>query len=116
MTKPILDDVAVTNQIASSARGPAVSVLVVVPTLNEASHIEAVLRDLLAGEQNSGQAVSLNVVVVDGGSTDETCRIVERMAAVYPNLQLLFNRARIQSAAVNLAVRHFGHLAEILVR
>lgn len=94
----------------------AVPVLVVVPTLNEASHIECVLTQLLSSEPSSEPSIGLNIVVVDGGSTDETCRIVERMAEAYPNLHLLHNPARIQSAAVNLAVRRFGHEAEILIR
>jgi len=92
-----------------------VSVLVVVPTLNEARGIEAVLTELLADAGDSPQ-ISMRVVVVDGGSSDQTCQIVERLALVHPNLELLHNRARIQSAAVNLAVRRFGRDADVLVR
>jgi succinoglycan biosynthesis protein ExoA len=118
MTQQGLDEISAPHGAAFplSELGRPVQVLVVVPTLNEASHIEGVLAELLSSEPDSESGIALNVVVVDGGSTDETCSIVERLAAIYPNLRLLFNRARIQSAAVNLAVRRFGQGAEVLVR
>jgi succinoglycan biosynthesis protein ExoA len=90
-------------------------VLVVIPTLNEASHIQAVLAGILA-DADSTPDLTTNVVVVDGGSTDGTCQLVEQVAARRPGLELLHNRAKIQSAAVNLAVRRFGHTADVLVR
>jgi len=94
---------------------PATSVLVVVPTLNEAHGIETVLRQLLS-DSSDGPALNMKVVVVDGGSRDDTCRIVEQLALAHPNLELVHNRARIQSAAINLAVRRFGRDADVLVR
>ncbi len=48
--------------------------LVAIPTLNEARHIERVLSDLLAGTADLPDA---RIAVVDGGSTDGTTDIVE---------------------------------------
>lgn len=88
--------------------------LVVIPTLNEAAHIEQVLRELGAG-LHAGAPV--HFVVADGGSTDGTQDIVRGLAAEWPwALTLLNNPKRLQSAAVNLAVRQFGQDASLLVR
>jgi len=93
----------------------ATSVLVVIPTLNEAHGIAGVLKELLS-DAGDVPALNMKVVVVDGGSSDATRSIVEQLALVYPNLELVHNRARIQSAAVNLAVRRFGRDADVLIR
>jgi succinoglycan biosynthesis protein ExoA len=97
---------------AHAAAAPP-SVLVVVPTLNEADHIERVLSGLLA---ESAQLPRLRIVVADGGSTDGTVQLVEAAARQHPEVVLLHNPARIQSAALNLAARRFGHGADVLIR
>lgn len=89
------------------------SVLVVIPTLNEARHIESVLRSLNAGLP---AAARTQFIVADGGSTDGTQAIVERLGVEMGNVGLLHNPKRIQSAAVNLAVERFGRDVDILVR
>lgn len=87
-------------------------VLCVIPALNEAAHIEEVLSQLLT---DTGD-LALRIVVADGGSTDDTCRIVQRFALTHPNVLLIHNPARIQSSAVNSAVRRYGRDADVLVR
>lgn len=89
------------------------STLVVIPTLNEASHIGRVVADLLAHVRPHWD---LTVVVADGGSTDGTPHIVRGLMARYPALKFLHNPRRLQSAAVNLAVRQFGQDREVLIR
>jgi len=88
-------------------------VLVVVPTLNEAAHVESVVTGLLA-EQASFRA--FQVVVADGGSTDGTVGLAEALGRRHPALSVIHNRDRLQSAAINLAVRKFGADADILIR
>ncbi len=88
-------------------------VVVVIPTLNEAITIERVLKQL---SDDLPANCLVEFVVVDGGSTDGTPSIVGGLMTRQPNLQLLHNPHRIQSTAVNLAVRTFGHGAELLVR
>ncbi|WP_051378225.1 glycosyltransferase family 2 protein [Derxia gummosa] len=89
------------------------SILVVIPTLNEARTIEGVIASLLADPPRDAR---LDLVVADGGSGDGTQAIVERIAAARANVRLLHNPRRLQSAAVNLAARQFGAGAELLVR
>jgi succinoglycan biosynthesis protein ExoA len=78
--------------------------MVVIPCLDEAMHIEALIERLAP----SARRLGLKIVVVDGGSSDGTREIVERIAASDPRVALLGNGKRIQSAAVNLAVETFG--------
>ncbi len=85
-------------------------VLIVIPTLNEAAHIGGVLDTLLPFAERHGA----RIVVADGGSTDGTRALVT--ARPEPGIVLLDNPRRLQSAAINLAVEHFGDEADWLIR
>jgi succinoglycan biosynthesis protein ExoA len=87
--------------------------LVAIPTLNEARHIERIVSDLLAGTADLPDA---RIAVVDGGSTDGTTDIVSRIARENPRVSLLRNPARIQSAAINLAARQLGRDTDVMIR
>jgi len=88
------------------------SSLIVIPCLNEAAHIGALLGQLCPAAARLGA----RIVVADGGSTDGTLAIVGEIAAKDPRVILLHNKRRIQSAAINLAVGTFGEGAEYLIR
>jgi succinoglycan biosynthesis protein ExoA len=92
---------------------PLRNILVVIPTLNEARGIEAVVNAL---HEDLPTNARVSMVVVDGGSTDDTVPIVQRLARRRPLLSVMHNDKRIQSAAVNLAARTAGHDADVLVR
>ncbi len=77
------------------------SILVAIPTLNEAIHIEATLTELLSG---APEMARVKIVVADGGSTDGTPDIVARMAARHDNIHLIDNPGRLQAAAINSVV------------
>jgi succinoglycan biosynthesis protein ExoA len=87
-----------------------VSVLVVIPCLNEEAHLPGLLGQLLTENPEA------TIVVADGGSNDGSRDIVRGLAAVHPRLQLLDNPRRIQSAGVNLAASRFGDRHRWLVR
>ncbi len=76
---------------------PGPSVTVAIPVLNEERHIDACLDAVAA--QTYGQV--LEVLVVDGGSSDATRELVARRGG---NVRLLHNPRRIQSAALNVAL------------
>jgi succinoglycan biosynthesis protein ExoA len=88
-------------------------ILVVIPTLNEARHIEKVLRDLHTDLPADAQT---DFVVCDGGSSDQTVDIVESLMPEMPTLCVLHNPKRLQSAAVNLAVERLGDGVDLLIR
>lgn len=92
-------------------------VTVVVPTLNEAGYIEACLASLV----KQWPASACEIMVMDGGSEDDTVACVEAFAARhpapdFPSIRALPNPQRIQSAAVNLAARLATPRATILIR
>lgn len=93
------------------ARGE--DVVVVIPTLNEGRHIEACVRSLMTGDKRLKQ---IEMIVADGGSRDWTRAVVEMLQEEFPNLRLLHNPKRLQSAAVNAAARGAGIGRRILVR
>src|SRR5205085_3230075 len=79
-------------------RGGAMTptVTVAIPVLDEAPHIDACLRAVAA--QTYGDVIE--VLVVDGGSSDDTCAL----AARHPGVRVLHNPRRIQAAALNIAL------------
>ncbi len=85
--------------------------LIVVPALNEAEGIVAVMDTLLAGAPPGTR-----LVVADGGSTDGTRDLVEGYSADNPAVTLIANDARIQSAGINRAVGLHGNGARYLLR
>ena len=88
------------------------SSLIVIPCLNEAAHIGALLEQLRPAAQRLGA----RIIVADGGSTDGTLGLVGEIAAKDAQVVLLHNPKRIQSAAINLAVASHGDGAEYLIR
>jgi succinoglycan biosynthesis protein ExoA len=86
-------------------------VLVVIPCLNEAKHIEKVVTRLLA----EGDRLNLKIVIADGGSTDRTLEIARRLSKVDRRVVLMDDPKRI-AAAVNGAVRKYGDGAQFLIR
>ncbi|AKH42797.1 succinoglycan biosynthesis protein ExoA [Altererythrobacter atlanticus] len=86
------------------------SILAVIPCLNEINHIGVLLDQFLADPD-----IGL-LVVADGGSSDGTREIVQQRAQVEGRLILLDNPARIQSAGINLAVARYGQGYDWLLR
>lgn len=85
------------------------SILAVIPCLNEAAHLPALLRQMLADPTID------RIVVADGGSSDGSRAIVAEFAQSC-RVILLDNPARIQSAGVNRAVREYGMGYDWLLR
>jgi succinoglycan biosynthesis protein ExoA len=72
------------------------TVTVAIPVLNEERHLDACLA-AVAAQTYEG---IVEVLVVDGGSTDGTRALVGR----HPGVRLLDNPRRIQAAALNIAI------------
>jgi len=94
-------------------RASAGEILVAIPTLNEARHIEVCLDSLMAGDERLAQ---IQFVVADGGSTDGTRDLLEALSARFPNVTWIDNPGRLQSAAINRVAEQFGGGRTILVR
>jgi glycosyltransferase involved in cell wall biosynthesis len=62
---------------------------IVIPAYNESARIEAALERVMSCINEQGW--DAEVLVVDDGSTDDTCQIVERWMKQYPRLHLVQN-------------------------
>jgi len=77
-------------------------VTVIMPIRNEAGFIERSLGAVLAQDYPADR---LEVLVVDGMSTDGTREKVQAWLALYPNLRLLDNPGRIVPVGMNIGIR-----------
>ena len=83
-----------------SSRSPSLSL--VIPCLNEARYLPACLDAVLA---NDYPQEDLEILVVDGGSSDGTRAIVEEYARRHPSVRLLENIKRVTPAGLNVGIR-----------
>lgn len=90
--------------------GPSIAVLV--PALNEERYIGACVESLLAQHTDA----LLEVLVLDGGSTDATRSVVGAIAERDPRVRLLDNPGRLQSAACNLGADEAAPTVTTLIR
>lgn len=87
-------------------------VAVVIPVYNEERYIACCLESVIAQEYPAGR---LEIVVVDGMSTDRTRQIVAEFQARHPRVKLLDNPRRIIPAAMNIGICH-AREADVIVR
>jgi succinoglycan biosynthesis protein ExoA len=83
----------------SEARLPKVSVVVAV--LNEVGNLPQFLESVVAQDY---PADLVEVLVVDGGSTDGSLELAEAAVAARPNMRMFHNREKIQSVGFNLGI------------
>lgn len=87
-------------------------ILIVIPCLNEAAFIEGLTRFIVA----DCAAMNIHLVIADGGSTDGTVEIAQRLAREFACVDVMDNPKKLQSAALNRAVQFYGDEADILIR
>jgi succinoglycan biosynthesis protein ExoA len=88
-------------------------VLIVIPSLNEAANIEHIIETV----QDDEYCREALIAVSDGGSSDETVAIVERIGRRHPRVRVLGTVDRLSiSASVNRAVDVFASSRKWLVR
>lgn len=81
------------------SKNPSVSIII--PTYNEVDNIEPVVEKFLASQYSN----LLEILIVDGHSTDGTQDKVIGLSHLYPKVRLLENPRRIQSAALNIGLK-----------
>lgn len=79
---------------------------ILIPTLNEEEYIEDCLTSLIVG---TSSACSIEILVIDGGSTDRTHSIVKALSQQYSAIKLIHNPGRIVPAAMNIGVQQATH-------
>jgi glycosyltransferase involved in cell wall biosynthesis len=78
------------------------SISIIIPTLNEEKFIASCLDSVL---KQTYPSENMDIMVIDGGSTDKTQEIVEAYHTLYDNIRLIHNPGKIQSIAFNLGVK-----------
>ena len=74
---------------------------VVIPCLNEEKNIASCLDSLI---ESDFPFHSMEILVVDGFSTDNTRKIIEEYSKIHPNIRLIDNRDKITPAALNKGI------------
>ena len=84
---------------------------VVIPIYNEERYIASCIDSVLAQDYPKD---ALEIILVDGMSTDGTRHIVQQYAARYPSIRLIDNPKRIAPCAMNIGIR--ASRGDIIVR
>jgi glycosyltransferase involved in cell wall biosynthesis len=74
---------------------------IILPVLNEAEHIERCVRSLM---NNRYDRDKVEILVVDGGSTDNTLQIVNKLSEEDKRVRLINNPRRILAAGINIGI------------
>src|SRR5690348_4735411 len=97
---PTPKDNGLTNDSVARGMRPAI-VSIVVPTRNEAAHINDLLRSIAASDY---PLEDIDVIVVDALSADGTADIARAFEGL-PRLRVVSNSAKITPAAFNIGIR-----------
>ncbi len=100
----MLQPISTSDLLPDKVSDPAtrITVSVIVPMRNEEKRISACLRSILANDFDQTQ---IEILVVDGRSTDRSRAIVQEWAAQHKQIRLLDNPAKIVSSGLNLGIR-----------
>lgn len=77
-------------------------VSVIIPCKNEQDYIEDCINSIF---NNTQLGFSLEVIVCDGLSNDNTPRILEKLKATYPKLKILLNKQVFTPHALNMGIQ-----------
>lgn len=77
------------------------NISVIIPTFNEADFIEACILSLIDGDYPH---TNIEVLIVDGGSTDNTIDKVITLSLRHPQIKLLNNSKKVVPAAMNIGL------------
>src|ERR1051326_6177725 len=78
------------------------TVSVIIPVRNEEKYLEKCLRSILASDYSS----EIEILVVDGESSDRSRELVQMYAARDARIRLLENPGQVAAAAMNIGINH----------
>ena len=76
---------------------------VVIPCLNEEKHIETCIRSIL---ENGYPKELLEIIVIDGESSDNTLPILKKMQSEFDQIEVLVNAKKITPISLNMGLNH----------
>ena len=75
---------------------------IIIPTLNEERYISSCLDSILASDIDKS---TIEVLIVDGVSSDNTVEIIKRYMKKHPFIKLLQNKKKIIPSAINIGIK-----------
>ncbi|GAF76983.1 unnamed protein product, partial [marine sediment metagenome] len=88
------------DQMKSDDVAPLVSI--VIPMRNEEDYIQDCLESIFASTYPPNR---LEVIVADGRSGDDSCRLVMALQQQHPNLRLVDNPGKVTPVGLNVGIR-----------
>ena len=73
---------------------------IVCPVYNEQQYIKELIQFCLMA-----QPAEKEIILIDGNSTDNTCRIIEQYCQRYSNIKLLYNPHKYVPNALNIGIK-----------
>ena len=84
---------------------------IIIPVLNEERFIEECIESVVS---NTDDIEKMEIIIVDGGSEDNTVEIVKKISSKYQNVILLHNPKKITPISLNLGIKESS--GEFIVR
>lgn len=84
---------------------------IIIPVLNEERFIEECIESVVS---NTDDIEKMEIIIIDGGSEDNTLEIVKKISSKYQNVILLHNPKKITPISLNLAIKESS--GEFIVR
>jgi len=84
---------------------------IIIPCFNEEKFIPSLMENLM---QQDYPADRMEVLIIDGQSSDNTQQVIKQYLAIYPPLKLLINEQRFVPFALNLGIKSCD--GEVVVR
>ena len=79
-----------------------IEISIMMPILNEERYIEHTVNSVIEGTENIDD---MELLLVDGGSTDNTLNILQKLSEKYKFIKILHNKKREIAPALNLAIK-----------
>lgn len=75
---------------------------IIVPIYNEEKYIENCIESILASDYNQN---NMDILLIDGGSCDNTLKIIKEYQKKYSNIRLLHNPKKIVPISMNIGIK-----------